>query len=177
MTLWIYFLVFAETYFHSCLPFLLLLAFLILWVTDLLNLPFVIRPKKVVLFPEISLSLPHPHSRMCIRINIFNFKKAKPKQQEDKTQKKLKKKREYPRKISQGKIISFANLLCVLSNYLMEPWISPGCSYEFNEVYVQWEKSQYMRYILSRKKTKSLRDIFVHNFFFYICLFIAANLL
>ena len=36
-----------------------------------------IRPKKVVLFPKsdrlkIFLSLTHPHSRMCIRIYVFN---------------------------------------------------------------------------------------------------------
>ena len=38
-----------------------------------------LRPKKVVLFPEIGrmkkiLSLTRPHSQMCIRIYIFNFK-------------------------------------------------------------------------------------------------------
>ena len=38
--------------------------------------------KKVVLFPEIGrvkilLSLTRPHSRMCIRVCIFNFKKTK----------------------------------------------------------------------------------------------------
>ena len=40
-----------------------------------------IKPKKVVLFPEIGevkifLSLTRPHSRMCIRIIIFCFKKT-----------------------------------------------------------------------------------------------------
>ena len=39
-----------------------------------------LRPKKVVLFPEIGrvknfLSLTRPHSRMCTRIYLFNFKK------------------------------------------------------------------------------------------------------
>ena len=39
-----------------------------------------IRPKKVVLFPEIGrvksfLLLTHLHSRICIRTYIFNFKK------------------------------------------------------------------------------------------------------
>ena len=43
-----------------------------------------IRLKKVVLFPELArvktfLSLTGPHSRMCIRIYIFKFKKVKPK--------------------------------------------------------------------------------------------------
>ena len=36
-------------------------------------------------------------------------------------------------------MISFANLLCVLLTYLIELRISPGCSYEFNVVYVQRE--------------------------------------
>ena len=49
-----------------------------------------------------------------------------------KKQKKLKKKREY--------------LLSVLLTYLIESWISPGCSYEFNVAYVQREKSQYLLY-------------------------------
>ena len=57
--------------------------------------------KKVVLFPEIGqannfLSLTHPHSRMCIRIHIFNFEKqqaSKRKARIQKNQKKLKKKR------------------------------------------------------------------------------------
>ena len=44
-----------------------------------------LRPKKVVLFPEIGrmkkiLSLTRPHSQMCIRIYIFNFKKQTNKQ-------------------------------------------------------------------------------------------------
>ena len=33
------------------------------------------KKKKVVLFPEIGWSLTCPHSRMCIRIYIVNFKK------------------------------------------------------------------------------------------------------
>ena len=36
-------------------------------------------------------------------------------------------------------MISFVNLLCVLLTYLIESWNSPGCSYEFNVVYVQRE--------------------------------------
>ena len=43
-------------------------------------------------------------------------------------------------------MISFANLLCILLTYLIESWISPGCSYEFSVVYVQREKSQYLFY-------------------------------
>ena len=43
------------------------------------NWAIVQTEKKVVLFPEIgqvkTLSLTRPHSRMCIRIYIFKFKK------------------------------------------------------------------------------------------------------
>ena len=68
-----------------------------------------VRPnKKVILFLEIGrvkifLSLTRPHSRMCIRVCIFDFKKQTNKQKKNKDtkkkQKKLKKKREYLRKI------------------------------------------------------------------------------
>ena len=67
-----------------------------------------VRPKqKVVLFPEIDrmkkfLSLTHPHSRMCMKICIFKFKKHQTNKQKtriQKKQKKLMKKREYLRKI------------------------------------------------------------------------------
>ena len=70
--------------------------------------------KKVVLFPEIGrvkkfLSLTRLHSRMCIRIHTFNFKKQQTnketsKQKKNKNQKeqnKLKKKKEYLWKINQ----------------------------------------------------------------------------
>ena len=108
------------------------------------------QKKNLVLFPvigrvEIFLSLTRPHSRMRIRINIFNFKKNI-KKQEDKNQKKLKKKREYPWRIWRDTVISFANMLRVFLTYLVESWISPGCSYEYNVVYVQREKSQYLLY-------------------------------
>ena len=43
-------------------------------------------------------------------------------------------------------MISFVNLLCVLLTYLIELWISPGCLYEFDALYVQREKSCYMLY-------------------------------
>ena len=62
-----------------------------------------IRPKKVVLFPEIGpvkifLSLTRPQSRMCIRKHVSNLKQKtkktnKKKKNEDKKQKKLKKKK------------------------------------------------------------------------------------
>ena len=35
--------------------------------------------------------------------------------------------------------------VCALT-YLIEAWISPGCSYEFNLVYVKREQSQYLLY-------------------------------
>ena len=45
---------------------------------------YVLDQRKVVMFPETSrlkkiLSLTRPHSPMCIKIYIFNFKKTKPK--------------------------------------------------------------------------------------------------
>ena len=43
-------------------------------------------------------------------------------------------------------MISFANPLCVLLNDLIESWVSPGCLYDFNVVYDQREKSQYLLY-------------------------------
>ena len=48
-----------------------------------------IRSKKVVLFPQIGrvkkiLSVTGPHSRMCIRIYIFNFKSQTNKQKKKK---------------------------------------------------------------------------------------------
>ena len=60
----------------------------------------------------------------------------------------------------------FANWLCVLLTCLIELWISPSCSYEFNVAYVQREKSQhlyttttYQVHTFKNKKIKSLRDI------------------
>ena len=61
-------------------------------------------------------------------------------------------------------MISFANLLYVLLTYLIDSLISLGFSYEFNVVYVQREKSQYLLYYNNMKYT-----------LFYICLFVAAN--
>ena len=61
-----------------------------------------IRPKKVVLFPEIGrvklfLSLTRPHSRMCIRVLSFSFKKQTSKQKAPKIQKKAKETKEEKR--------------------------------------------------------------------------------
>ena len=58
---------------------------------------YILRPKRVVLFPEIAwikifLSLTRPHSRMCIRIYILNFKKQTNKQKNNKKKNKNTKK-------------------------------------------------------------------------------------
>ena len=77
-----------------------------------------VEPKKVILFPEITrvkmfLSFIHPHSRVCIRIYIFNFqnkkkgkqkklpknKETKKKQQEDKNKQRKVKQNKYLWKI------------------------------------------------------------------------------
>ena len=109
--------------------------------------------------------------------------------------KKKKKNRQKPKEIKWEKKISVENLtgyeandcylLCVLLTYLIESWISPGCYIEFNIVYVQREKYSicfttaiYELYTFKNKnERKLLRDIFVYHFLFYICLFVAANLL
>ena len=107
--------------------------------------------KKVVLFPEISrvknfLSLTRPHSRICIRICVFNFKKIKPKI--IKIQKTRETKNE--KRISMENVTGYddivCKLLCVLLTYLIEWWIYRCCSYEFDVVYVKREKSWYLLY-------------------------------
>ena len=62
-------------------------------------------PKKVVLFSEIGrvknfLSFTRPHSRMCIRIYIFNLK----------TKQKTTTRRQKPKETKKGKRISVENL-------------------------------------------------------------------
>ena len=112
-------------------------------------------------------------------------KKENIKKQEDKYQKKLKKKIEYLWISHRDMITSFANFHCVLLTCLIKSWISVGCSYEFSAVYVEREKSQYLLYysnmfsaaLLRIKIKKSLKDIFVCHFLFYVCLFVGANLL
>ena len=64
-----------------------------------------LRPKNVVLFQEnyqvkIFLSVSRPHSRMCIRIYTFNFKKKQTNKKETRIQKKKKGEREYLQKIN-----------------------------------------------------------------------------
>ena len=61
-------------------------------------------------------------------------------------------------------MIKLANLLCVLSAYLIESWISPGCSYEFNVVYVQHKQEVHI--FKNKNNRKSWRDIFVYHFLF-----------
>ena len=59
-------------------------------------------------------------------------------------------------------MISFANLPWVLLTYLIESLISPGCSSEFNVVYVQERKvvfvilQQNMKHTLSRTKVREI---------------------
>ena len=71
---------------------------------------YLVRPKqKVVLFPEIDrmkkiLSLTHLHSRMCIKICIFKFKKHQTNKQKTRIQKK-------PKKTNEEKRISPENRL------------------------------------------------------------------
>ena len=50
-------------------------------------------------------------------------------------------------------MISFTNLLCVFLTYLIESYISPSCSYEFNVVYMQRKKTQYLLHYNNRKST------------------------
>ena len=87
-------------------------------------LNFLLGQKKIYLFPEIGrlktfLSVNCSHSRMSIGIYNFNLKKQK---QEDKKkkQKKVIKKREYLRKTYPDTMISFANLLYVLSSMISQ---------------------------------------------------------
>ena len=144
------------------------------------------RPKKVALFPEIGrvktfLSLTRPHSRMCLRIYIFNFKNK------EKTTKKVKESKEEKR-ISAVNLTGYGDIGCKfalctvfddMTSYLIKSWITPACSYEFNVVYVQGEKSEHLLDYnnITFKNRKSLRDIFVYHFLFYICLFEAVSLL
>ena len=77
-------------------------------------------------------------------------------------------------------IILLASLLYVLLTYLIESWISPGCSYEFNVVYMQRERSHSICYTTTtyevctyknKNKGTSLRDIFVYHFFSFISVY------
>ena len=129
-----------------------------------------IRPIKVVLFPEISrvklfLSLTRPHSRMCIRIYIFCFKALNICGK------------------SNGIRWYHFRMCCVLLTDVIESWSSPGWSHESNAVHVQWGKPRAQNLLYYNniwnthfQERKSLRDTFVYKIFFYICLFVTANL-
>ena len=65
----------------------------------------ILDQKKLVLFPEIGqvkifLTLTHQHSRMCIRIYIFNFKKWQTNKQKKKQESKKAKENNEEKKIS-----------------------------------------------------------------------------
>ena len=81
-------------------------------------------------------SLTRLHSRICIRIYVFNFKNNRNKNSGNNT--KVKETKEEKRISVESltgyddTMMSFANLFCVLLTYLFELWICPGCSYEFN---------------------------------------------
>ena len=59
----------------------------------------------------------------------------------------------------------FVNLLCVLLTYLIKLWISTGCSYEFNVVYVQQEKRhQHNIRVRSKAATSVLQQFsYIHR--------------
>ena len=99
-----------------------------------LNLSFLVShealimlSKKVVLFPEIGrvkffISLTRPHSRMCIKIYIFNKKTT--------TIEKVKETKEVKR-ISVENVTEYDGIVCEFAlctfNFLIKSWISPGC--------------------------------------------------
>ena len=88
-------------------------------------LNFLLGQKKIYLFPEIGrlktfLSVNCSHSWMSIGRYNFNLKKQKQEDKKKKKQKKVIKKREYLRKTYPDTMISFANLLYVLSSMMSQ---------------------------------------------------------
>ena len=82
---------------------------------------FIVRPKKSSLVSrsrpgEIFLSVTRPHSRMCIRIYILNFKQQQKKKKikNQKKQKKLKKQREFLRNIDKKNTSAWLKIFLVL---------------------------------------------------------------
>ena len=74
-------------------------------------------------------------------------------------------------------MVSFGNLPCVLSTYLIESLISPSCSYEYYVVYVQWKKYCYTTttYEVHTIKNKVREIIKIHFFVItFFCLFIPS---
>ena len=77
-------------------------------------------------------------------------------------------------------MILFMNLLLGFSTYLIKSWISPGCSYNFQAVYVQQEKTQYLLYYSNiwsthfqkQKEKKTLFIIIISHYFSRLYLFI-----
>ena len=77
-------------------------------------------------------------------------------------------------------MILFMNLLFGFSTYLIKSWISPGCSYNFQAVYVQQEKTQYLLYYSNiwsthfqkQKEKKTLFIIIISHYFSRLYLFI-----
>ena len=77
-------------------------------------------------------------------------------------------------------MILFMNLLLGFSTYLIKSWISPGCSYNFQAVYVQQEKTQYVLYYSNiwsthfqkQKEKKTLFIIIISHYFSRLYLFI-----
>ena len=76
-------------------------------------------------------------------------------------------------------LTGFDDIVCefapCISTYLIKSWISSGCSYEFNVVYVQLEKSQYLlhynniwRSHFQEWKSKEIIKIYFFIFFSFI---------
>ena len=98
----------------------------------------------------------HSHACIieCVSIYIFNFfkkdkKKKKRKKERSKRQKKQKKLKKKNR-ISVKNLTRYDDIVCkfVLCTFHLLEWVVnfSGCLYEFNVVYVQREKSQYLFY-------------------------------
>ena len=84
---------------------------------------------------------------MCITIYIFSFYKQKTKKQNKKTKTTTETKEE--NRISMKNLTRYNDIVCkfaLCTVNLIELQISPSCSYEFNAVYVQQKKSQYLLY-------------------------------
>ena len=151
-----------------------------------------LRPKIVVLFPEIGRVKKFYHSLAhiveCVSEYIFLIPKEEEKKKKNnrnnnnnkskitrrQKEKKLKEKREYLWKWYT--IISF--VMSTL-NDLIFSWISPGCSYEFIVVYVPREKSQYAttKYEVNTFKNKIKKENQSDKFLFIIFSFISVYLL
>ena len=112
--------------------------------------------KKLVLFPEIGQVnfFYHSPAHIVERVSEYIFlivkEKYKSKRQNAKETKKEKR-----ISVENLTMISLANFASVLLTYFIESWISSGCSYQFNVLYVQREKSQYLLYYKNIWSTRS----------------------